>query len=51
MKQLKKYKGVAVFYLVLTIIGIFWISFVDDVNNNKQVNNTNDKQVVINYKK
>ena len=49
MKLFKDYKGVVLIYLALTIVGIFWISFVDDVNNNKQVKNINNRQVVVNY--
>lgn len=51
MKIFEEYKGVAIIYLVITIISIIWISGVNTQNKGMQVNNNDKKQVVINYEK
>ena len=46
MKPLKDYKGVAILYLVLTIVSIFWVVGFDKPNTTKRV--SNDKSIVLN---
>lgn len=46
MKLLKGYKGIAIFYLVITIINVLWIV---NYNNPSQVNRVEkEKNVVLN---
>ncbi len=51
MKLFEDYKGVAIIYLVITIVSIFCVSSVNDRDDNKQVNYKSDNKVVINYTK
>jgi len=46
MKLLKGYKGVAILYLVLTIVSIFWIVGFDKPEATKHV--SNEKSIVLN---
>ena len=45
MKTLEDYKGVAIIYLIITIVSIIWIS-APKINNGAQANNSYDKKVI-----
>lgn len=51
MKILDEYKGVAIVYLVITIIAMFWITGFSKPDTNSQVKNDTNREVVINYEK
>lgn len=47
MKLLEDYKGVAIIYLIITIVSIIWISAPSN-NGDMQVNNTDKKVIALN---
>lgn len=49
MNILKDYKGLALVYVVITVISLFWVMGGTTPDNNVQANNETNNKVVINY--